>query len=452
MLQSAIFIDAENVYKALVKKNTEAAKVFLDNPGRLMRGIEDLEIGLPSGMIGRRLISRRYYAPPFFLAGKTDTILNGGIEVVSSANPSKNNKNSADIKIVIDCMNFLHVCPNIQEYIILADDTDYSHLSIELRRAGKNVIFLSQSRNVKPHSRFCDHLFRISTLENCLASRMPVPSVDKSTSAQAIPESPEPVIVVPNLAEAEATPQLSPTPDLSKALEVLALYADARQGFLPLPMAMRILVDTFEGVKEHDLLGYENIESFANALAHAFRDEVIYDQQSSGLRILNERLDLSHWGFPIGDQFTEVVKRLLIWIDDPIPFIPPVEWRFTFKALHEISQDFEDGPDDLQEFSDRLNEKLFQNGIEISLNDAWNIIDSIIDEGGVFSQYSSQSDFAHCWRLAIWEQSGRVRWLNTENGAKFLVQWFSVEGEDQQRAASDLLSSIADYSSEDNDG
>lgn len=87
-------------------------------------------------------------------------------------------------------------------------------------------------------------------------------------------------------------------------------------------------------------------------------------------------------------------------------------------------------------------------GIELALDDVWNIFDSINDEGGVFSCYSPPTDFAHCWRLAIWEQSGRVRWLNTENGADFLVKWFSVEGEDSKLASRNLLEAMAEYSIE----
>jgi uncharacterized LabA/DUF88 family protein len=450
MIRSAIFIDAENIYKSFEERNPGAAGNFVKHPHMLITSLEKMELGLPIGSTARKFISKRAYAPPHFFEEymKVDDILRNGIEPISSANPSKNNKNSADIKIVLDCVTLLHTHPEIDEYIILADDTDYSHLSIELRRKGKNVIFFAQSPYVKAHARFCDYLLRISDLERFLKSQSPKPSgLGKKAKVGQVKPSTQPEMQVAD-APTEASPKADQAPDLARALEVLAPYADARQGFLPLQAAMRALVDNIEGIKETDLLGYDGIDSFATALASANSNIVYYDRSSGGIRILNERLDLSDWGFSTNDDFTKAVRWLLVWIDDPIPFFSPKEWQSIFKCLHSLSSEFEQGPANLASFAEGFQDSLYRLGVHLNLDQAWLIIDSILEEKGTLSKYTPETDLAYCWRMAIWEQSGQWGWLNTQEGADFLVRWFSVAGENTEVAAQNLRNAMTLYSSE----
>lgn len=439
MLQSAIFIDAENIYRILSERSPLSASRFEKNPGRLISEIEKIEEGMPANFKFRRIVSKKYYAPPQFLAGKTNIVVKSGIEIVSSINPTGNNKNSADLKIAVDCLQMMHSNPNIQEYIILSDDTDLCHLTVELRKMGKNVILFSQNSQTKPHSRFADHLLRVSNLEKFLNV-----SQIADVKSEKVKLENNPVLSPSSLLEAVAEKPVQSS-ELDRALAFLAPHADVRQGFLPFPHALRLLIDGFPEVKEGNLFGFSDISSFSAALAAARPSSVRTDPDAGGIRILNERLDLSEWGYGPESQFVRFARVLLVEIDEPIPFLSPTEWQKLFQCMERLSHENYDQEEGYSEFVAALEDALFKNGIYLSSDEIWSVVDAVTAEGCYIESGTPAADYAHAWRVAIWEQCGRLPWLENEQGLMFLITWFCTENENVKKASENFLAAINEY-------
>ncbi|RYG21630.1 NYN domain-containing protein [bacterium] len=57
-------------------------------------------------------------------------------------------KNSVDVKMSADCLEFTHLCPNIRTYVLASCDADFLHVAQSLRRRGLNVVVLGKTQAV----------------------------------------------------------------------------------------------------------------------------------------------------------------------------------------------------------------------------------------------------------------------------------------------------------------
>lgn len=178
---SAIFVDYDNIYLSLKRKNEEAAKRFAKESHRWIRAIESGQLITPtngfSAPTGRRMVMNRCYGNPVPRRNQSDNstdmssfpfvrhhFLRGGFEVVDCPPLTAQLKNSADIRMVMDIRDFLTHDTYFQEFVILSSDADFTPLLHRLRAHARHTIVFSNDHTAAPYAALCDGEVRESHL------------------------------------------------------------------------------------------------------------------------------------------------------------------------------------------------------------------------------------------------------------------------------------------------
>jgi uncharacterized protein (TIGR00288 family) len=128
----ALFIDGDNVNKTTFQENFNEIKLK-----------------------GRICIKRIYFDFTEKMDDKWKAIiLNNGIESISVINLP--NKNSTDIKLMLDMVKEYYNNPIIDTYIIMSSDSDFYHIATFLRSSGKKVICYGESHTPPLLKNVCD--------------------------------------------------------------------------------------------------------------------------------------------------------------------------------------------------------------------------------------------------------------------------------------------------------
>ncbi len=128
----ALFIDGDNVNKTTFQENFDEIKLK-----------------------GRICIKRIYFDFTEKMDEKWKSIiLNNGIESISVINLP--NKNSTDIKLMLDMIKEYYNNPIIDTYIIMSSDSDFYHIATFLRSSGKKVICYGEKHTPSMLKNVCD--------------------------------------------------------------------------------------------------------------------------------------------------------------------------------------------------------------------------------------------------------------------------------------------------------
>src|SRR4028119_2146450 len=144
-LNSALFIDYDNVRTELERDDPTTAARFSNKTLLWLDALEN-RLPLPDGRAveSRRIVSRRCYASPHMFNSYRRNFTQTGFEGVDCPPLTARLKNSADIYIVMDIIDYLQPYPHIDEYIILSADADFVPVLNRLRKElKKSVIFTS---------------------------------------------------------------------------------------------------------------------------------------------------------------------------------------------------------------------------------------------------------------------------------------------------------------------
>ena len=128
----ALFIDGDNVNKTTFQENFDEIKLK-----------------------GRICIKRIYFDFTEKMDDKWKSmILNNGIESISVINLP--NKNSTDIKLMLDMIKEYYNNPIIDTYIIMSSYSDFYHIATFLRSSGKKVICYGEKHTPPMLKNVCD--------------------------------------------------------------------------------------------------------------------------------------------------------------------------------------------------------------------------------------------------------------------------------------------------------
>jgi hypothetical protein len=134
-LHSALFIDYDNVSIELERYDPAIAARF-SNKTLLWLDALEKHLPLPDGSEAeaRRIVARRCYASPQQINAHRRNFTQTGFEVIDCPPLTTHLKNSADIYIVMDIIDYLQRYPHIDEYIILSADADFVPVLNRLRK------------------------------------------------------------------------------------------------------------------------------------------------------------------------------------------------------------------------------------------------------------------------------------------------------------------------------
>ena len=203
-LNIAVFVDYDNIYLSLKRKNEDAAKRFAKDSAVWLQGLITGDLMTPtSGFTPdgeRRIVMNRCYgnSQPRRNAHDNSTDMNSfpfvrhhfmraGFEVIDCPPLTAQLKNSADIRIVMDIRDIIAHDTFFDEFIILSGDADFTPVLHRLRAHARRTIVYANEQTAQPYTAISDGEIRESNLIALLLNTNTI-TVDTSRRELAAPE------------------------------------------------------------------------------------------------------------------------------------------------------------------------------------------------------------------------------------------------------------------------
>lgn len=197
---SAVFVDYDNIYLSLRRKNEEAAKRFAKDAGAWLAEIESGRLITPTNKlttdVQRRLVLNRCYGNPVPRRNQSDNstdmtsfpfvrhhFLRAGFEIVDCPPLTAQLKNSSDIRMVMDVRDYLHHDTYFDEFIILSGDADFTPVLHRLRAHARRTVVFANDFTAAPYVAIADGEIREGDLLNLLLSDKPAENIQTSPVA-----------------------------------------------------------------------------------------------------------------------------------------------------------------------------------------------------------------------------------------------------------------------------
>jgi hypothetical protein len=172
-LLSTVFVDYDNIYLSLKRKNEEAAKRFAKDAGHWLTEIASGRLITPTNgpelTTPRRIVMNRCYGNPVPRRNAHDNstdmnsfpfvrhhYLRAGFEVIDCPPLTAQLKNSADIRMVMDVRDYLLHDTYFDEFIILSGDADFTPVLHRLRQHARRTVIYSNDYTAAPYTAISD--------------------------------------------------------------------------------------------------------------------------------------------------------------------------------------------------------------------------------------------------------------------------------------------------------
>ena len=233
--RSALFLDFDSVFSELLQRDPKAALRFAEEPTVWLDRLSVDSAGQPSR---RWLVLRCYLAPAGSVRGPKDALgrlhfstfrrhlTDAGFEMVDCP-PLSHTKNAADIRIVIDALDALHVQPRYDEFVLMSGDSDIAPLIFRLRALDRRITVISPSDSAEAVGASADQLITGEALRDLLSPHAPGAEAERPSVVRA-PLAVERQDVVERVQRALKLPAL--TPETWRSLyEVLGTFAGSHE-------------------------------------------------------------------------------------------------------------------------------------------------------------------------------------------------------------------------------
>nr|HPG88911.1 NYN domain-containing protein [Hyphomicrobium sp.] len=209
---STVFVDYDNIYLSLKRKNDDAAKRFAKDSSVWLQGLITGDLITPTGGFNatadRRIVMNRCYgnSQPRRNAHDNSTDMNSfpfvrhhfmraGFEVIDCPPLTAQLKNSADIRIVMDIRDIIAHDTHFDEFIILSGDADFTPVLHRLRAHARRTIVFANEQTAQPYTAISDGEVRETNLISILLSSRTANIESGQTRELAAPE-PAPLTAV----------------------------------------------------------------------------------------------------------------------------------------------------------------------------------------------------------------------------------------------------------------
>jgi hypothetical protein len=240
---SAVFVDYDNIYLSLKRKNEEAAKRFARDAASWIKGIETgALITSTNGTFAseqRRIVMNRCYGNPVPRRNQSDNstdmnsfpfvrhhFLRAGFEIMDCPPLTAQLKNSSDIRMVMDVVDYLAHGTHFDEFVILSGDADFTPVLHRLRAHARRTVIFANDYTAAPYTAISDGEVRESDLiallleqQGEIAAAAPAPLIASQAKALVLPEVDRDALRHEIIADVVQAVQASPSP---VPLEVLA--------------------------------------------------------------------------------------------------------------------------------------------------------------------------------------------------------------------------------------
>ena len=178
---STVFVDYDNIYLSLKRKNEEAAKRFAKDAALWLREIENGRLITPTQGTSfsqpRRIVMSRCYGNPVPRRNASDNstdmnsfpfvrhhFLRAGFEVIDCPPLTAQLKNSADIRMVMDVRDMLTHETRFEEFILLSGDADFTPVLHRLRAHARRTVVFANDHTAQPYTAISDGEIREADL------------------------------------------------------------------------------------------------------------------------------------------------------------------------------------------------------------------------------------------------------------------------------------------------
>jgi hypothetical protein len=197
---STVFVDYDNVYLSLKRKNDDAAKRFAKDSSAWLQALIAGDLITPTSAYGapveRRIALTRCYGNSSPRRNSHDNstdmnsfpfvkhhFLRAGFEIIDCPPLTAQLKNSADIKMVMDIRDLLNHDTYFDEFIILSGDADFTPLLHRLRAHARRTVVFATDNTAQPYTALCDGEVREADLMTLLLSETQLQSDQRRTIA-----------------------------------------------------------------------------------------------------------------------------------------------------------------------------------------------------------------------------------------------------------------------------
>jgi len=201
---TTVFVDYDNIYLSLKRKNEDAAKRFAKDSSVWLQGIASGELITTKSSFGipadRRIVMSRCYgnSQPRRNAHDNSTDMcsfpfirhhfqRSGFEVIDCPPLTQQMKNSADIRIVMDVSDILNHPTFFDEFIILSGDADFTPVLHRLRAHARRTVVYANDHTAVPYTAISDGEIKESDLLALLTSSRVVGSESPREITAAVP-------------------------------------------------------------------------------------------------------------------------------------------------------------------------------------------------------------------------------------------------------------------------
>ena len=326
-IYSALYVDFDNIFTRLAEQDPALARTFGTNPQRWMRWLEGHALRMMYGDgVRRRILKRCCYLNPIRYHEFRPFFIRAAFQVVDCPPLTNYGKTSADIHLVMDCMDALAHVTRFDEIIILSGDADFTPLLLRIQEHARRSLVLSVGYTSPAYAAACSWRIREDWF---VAQALEEPRLEES-------EAREERVVEPRQHEPREPKPQEERPRHAPAAEREAHEPGNRQdrsGGISLPVFKRIRL--VESIKQ--LVAESSVPVPLPSVAQVLQreQEATPDWFGAGtLRDLLDVLDLTPIEFsPIGQGFVYDPERH----DRPEESGQRDDFRLRLPALYEFA-------------------------------------------------------------------------------------------------------------------
>jgi len=160
-IYSALFVDFDNIYTRLMEQDAVLAHTFASNPQRWLRWLEGHALRMMYGEgVRRRILKRCCYLNPIKYQEFRPFFIRAAFQVVDCPPLTNYGKTSADIHLVMDCMDILSHPTRFDEVIILSGDADFTPLLLRIQEHARRSLVLSVGYTSPAYAAACSWRIR----------------------------------------------------------------------------------------------------------------------------------------------------------------------------------------------------------------------------------------------------------------------------------------------------
>jgi hypothetical protein len=147
--KAALFVDFDNIYRALQDVDSRAAARFAQQPaqwlGWFAKGFHQDSEAEELVPLARSILVRRCYLSPHAFGEFRPFYTRAGFSVIDCPALTGRGKNSADIVMVMDVLDALEHQTRFDEFIILSGDADFTPVLLRLRAHDRRTVVVTNA-------------------------------------------------------------------------------------------------------------------------------------------------------------------------------------------------------------------------------------------------------------------------------------------------------------------